>query len=241
MDPFVVQKLTLLVLRPDIFLPDNQPLSILNAVHRTFRNPGGDKPPKALRSSWTSFYSEPNGIWLLDSSNQWFSEFDFTSRRQSQDSISAFAMLVNANSKLQNIMRTPQYPELEGYAYAVKNAVDAIFHVPENAQPVPTFPAAHSPNITIPGPSSKSGRDTRDGGVDEGHSDFANDFDKTEEYSSEEDDEPDTINGLTFPEMKTVLQRVSDGTISDRERAEAAMLMLGMAGCEFFVPFTLLL
>jgi hypothetical protein len=63
--------------------------------------------------------------------------------------------------------------------------------------------------------------------VEEGLSDFANDL---EEYSTEEDDEPDTINGLTFPEMKTVLHRVSDGTVPDLERAESAMLMLGMAG-----------
>ena len=33
----------------------------------------------------------------------------------------------------------------------------------------------------------------------------------------EEDNEPDTINGLTFTEMETVLQRVSEITISDRE------------------------
>jgi hypothetical protein len=37
--------------------------------------------------------------------------------------------------------------------------------------------------------------DRRGGVVEEGHSSFANDF---EEYGSEEDDEPDTINGLTF-------------------------------------------
>ena len=35
-------------------------------------------------------------------------------------------------------------------------------------------------------------------------------------YGSGEDDEPDTINGLTFPEMKTILQRVSDGKVSGR-------------------------
>jgi hypothetical protein len=40
------------------------------------------------------------------------------------------------------------------------------------------------------------------------HSNFASDL---EEYGSEEDD---TINGLTFPEMKTVPQLVLDGMIS---------------------------
>ena len=52
--------------------------------------------------------------------------------------------------------------------------------------------------------------------------------------------EPDTINGLTFPEMRTVLQRVSDGTIQDRDRAESAMLMLGMAGGEVLLLHTIL-
>ena len=56
----------------------------------------------------------------------------------------------------------------------------------------------------------------------------------------DEDDEPDTINGLTLSEMETVLQRVSDSTISAKERAEAAMLMLGMAGGEFSSLFTTL-
>jgi len=41
--------------------------------------------------------------------------------------------------------------------------------------------------------------------------------------------------------MRSVLQRVSGGTISDAERREAAMLMLGMAGGEpLFIRTTLL-
>lgn len=53
-----------------------------------------------------------------------------------------------------------------------------------------------------------------------------------------EGDGPDTVNGLTFPEMEIVLNRVSDGRISGEERAEAAMLMLGMAGGKFSFPST---
>lgn len=60
--------------------------------------------------------------------------------------------------------------------------------------------------------------------------------DGEEVYCEEEDDEddeaPGTINGLTHAEMRIVMQRVSDGTISEWERADAAMLMLGMAGGE---------
>lgn len=59
----------------------------------------------------------------------------------------------------------------------------------------------------------------------DGHSKLDTDF----EEPDYEDDEPYTVNGFPLPGMKTVLQRVSDGKISCRERAEAAMLMLGMA------------
>jgi hypothetical protein len=65
-----------------------------------------------------------------------------------------------------------------------------------------------------------------------------NDSDDDSEEDSEEDDDPNTINGLTPSEMETVLQRVSDGTISADERTEAAMLMLGMAGGELSIPST---
>ena len=56
------------------------------------------------------------------------------------------------------------------------------------------------------------------------------DFDYYPEEDESEDDEPGMINGLTFPQMEAVLQKVSDGTISGQERARAAMFMLGMAG-----------
>ena len=72
--------------------------------------------------------------------------------------------------------------------------------------------------------------------VEEDHSDLADYF---EDDDLVEDD--DKINGLTFPEMRTVLQRVSDGTISDSQRAEAAMLMLGMAGGKFLLIRSILL
>ena len=56
-------------------------------------------------------------------------------------------------------------------------------------------------------------------------------------YNSEENDKPDTINRLIFPEMKTVLQQVSDGKISG-EGAEAAVLMPRIAGDKLPLVFT---
>ena len=184
----------------------------------------------------------------MDSSDRSFYDFDFKSLRKLQDSLSVFCLLVNANAKLRNVIHTTQSAVLKQYAFAVRDAVTAIFHVPKVQDqspslvpPLPAIPPAYHPNIATPGPSSESGResdvyqgrdsmdlDRRDCSVvEEGPSNFANDL---EECSTEEDDEPDTINGLTFPEMRTVLHRVSDGTIPDLERAESAMLMLGMAG-----------
>jgi len=74
-------------------------------------------------------------------------------------------------------------------------------------------------------------------GNEAGHEEYEGEYDEDEdeedyEEDDEEDDEPDTINGLTFPPMDAAIQRASDGTISAEERAEAAMLMLGMAGGE---------
>jgi len=76
-----------------------------------------------------------------------------------------------------------------------------------------------------------------DGSVEDDQSNLAIGF-ESPGYDPEEDDEEDddTINGLTFPEMRTVIQQASDGTISNQERADAAMLMLGMAGGD--VSFT---
>ena len=153
-------------------------------------------------------------------------------------------------------MQRTESPVVIQYARDVKDAVAAIFHVPKKVRdqtlslvpPVPALPSAHHLNIATPGSSSASGRisdgqvlesmdlDRQDGGVvEEGHSNFTIDFGESD---FEEDDELDTINGLTFSEMRTVLQRASDGTISDSDRAEFAMRMFGMAGGELLAPHT---
>ena len=125
--------------------------------------------------------------------------------------------------------------------------------------PVPPIPSGQGPSGTTPGPSTRSRRGGKDpkaqgpgtvgrkgdgvdeeeyhdwdaGVAEEERPDSDIDFEGSgydSEEDDEEDDEPDTINGLTYPEMEAVIQRASDGTISAKERTEAAMLMLGMAG-----------
>ena len=93
-------------------------------------------------------------------------------------------------------------------------------------------------------------RDGEDGGADDEEYDedgeaygydeeYEGEYDQEYDEVDEEDEGPDMINGLTIPEMETVLQQASDGTISAEERVEAAMLMLGMAGGELLLllPF----
>ncbi|KAF9647201.1 hypothetical protein BDM02DRAFT_2747636 [Thelephora ganbajun] len=255
-DPFVVKKCVLVVLRPDLFLPETRPLWI--NTRRVLRVPAGPSLPESDGSSWTEYYPQHGRPYLIDSSNQEFTEFDYHSNRRPGQDLSVFSLLVNANSKLQAAKRRAKDPidiETISYTEIVALAVNVIFFVPRGLQkqapslipPVPSLSSRQYPGVTAPGSPTQSHGDRNDlkgqdpGGVspkdgdvvEEGHSDLDvefDDFDYDPEEDDEEDDEPDTINGLTFSEMETVLQRVSDGTISEGERAEAAMLMLGMAG-----------
>jgi hypothetical protein len=256
-DPFVVRKCDLLVFRPDLFLPENRPLPI--NTNRTLRVPGGSSLAQSERSSWVSYYPGNKMVpFLKDSSGNDLSEFDFKSLRRPEDSLSVFSLLVNANSKLQNAKQGSDSGTVAMYAYAVKATVDAIFHVPEQVRnpalspipPGPSLSSAHYPSTAAPGSSTKPRGDRDDlqgqnsadpdhqGGdvAEEDHANLDIDFEEPD-FGSEYDDEPDTINGLTFPEMRTVLQRVSDGNISGQERTDAAMLMLGMAGGGRLSPF----
>jgi len=271
--PFVVKKCVLLVLRPELFLPEGRPLLI--NTRRVLRKPGG--PSISDTPSWTQYTPRSNSPYLVDPSGQEFEEFDFVSERsQEGQRLSIFSLLVNANAKLQAAKRRKDYPTgATNYITNIEKVIQEIFFVPPEirshdslqASGLPPLPSGRDPSVTASGPSTRSSGRKKDnkktqgrgpgavGGKDDGladeehldmdtspehsdnysgeddeelHEEYEEDYDD-EEYD-EEDDEPDTINGLTYPEMETVIQRASDGTISAEERAEAAMLMLGMAG-----------
>jgi len=201
---------------------------------------------------------------LVDASGRQFDEFNFKSLRNPEDRPSIFSLLVNANSKLQSAVGPSNPRDLAVYISLVQGVVEEIFYVPGQIQyqpspltpPVLLPPSGQDSNNTTSSPQSRGsggdrqGRDSMDldrqdsGSVEEvpsnmdtGFEDPSHDREEDDEENDEDDEEdedPDTINGLTFPEMRIVLQRVSDGTISGKERAEAAMLMLGMAGGEPF-------
>ena len=260
-DPFVVKKCVLLVLRPNLFLPENRPLFI--NTRRALRVPGGPSITESGGPSWAQYHAKPDSPYLVNLSGQEFTEFDYKSQRPQGQGLSVFSLLVNANSKLQATRQRSDNP-LALYAYIglVKLAVDAIFFVPGRLQhqhlsvipPVPSLQSGQHPGITTPELPAQSRGDSMDvegqdpsdvgrgGGIVEAEFSGSDiDFDDSDDDSeedSEEDDEPNTINGLTSSEMETVLQRVSDGTISADERTEAAMLMLGMAGGELSILYS---
>ena len=237
------------MLYPNIFLYGGRSLCI--DTRRVLRDPGGPPLTESEDPIWTRYYPQPDQPYLVDASDQEFTEFDYVSKRQQDQNPSIFSLLVNANLQLQGVKQRAKQqsdclPGVGTYINLVEDAVEAIFFVPRGLQkkalpldlPVSSYSSGQHPSPTTPGPSTQfpGGMDGFEGQhssgiVEEKRSDSdVESEDHDHDYDSEGVDGPDTINGLTFSEMETVLQRVSDGTISGKERAEAAMLMLGMTG-----------
>ena len=128
-DPFIVKKCVLLVLRPNLFLPEDRPLPI--NTHRVFRTPGGAPLTGSDEASWVLYYPQYDSPYLADSSDQEFTEFDYESKRRQGQGLSVFSLLVNANSKLQATKQRPgTSADIDDYIYNDKRTVDAIFFVP---------------------------------------------------------------------------------------------------------------
>ena len=197
-----------------MFLPDNRPLPI-NAK-RTLRDPGGLPLAPSGDSSWIPYNSTSTLPFLMDPHNKPFEAFDSKTRRHPQDSLSIFSLLVNANSKLQAVRGESCDSILEHYASITERVVEEIFHVRQDSDI-----AEDRSNLDIKFIEPE----------------FEESKFEEPKYDSERNDEPGMVNGLTPSEMDTILERVSDSRISDRERADAAMLMLGMAGGELSLLF----
>jgi hypothetical protein len=132
-------------------------------------------------------------------------------------------LLVNANSKLQAISGSSENSMLRYYVEINALRVTAIFHIPKAHQEARTIPPASQPiflaDTATPGPSAESGAGPSVGStgaagslegqhhIDLDNHDLSDSNVKFEDYDygSEEDVEPDTINGLSFSEMDTVI------------------------------------
>ena len=242
--PLIVKECALIVLRPDLFLPNNRP--ILINTDRALRAPR-EGITLSDESSWVPHCPINDSPYLVDASKRRFTQFDFKSLRDPEDCPSIFSLLVNTNSKLRSVEGLSNSYDLESFITVVRNIVGQIFHVPEvqgqplrSASLVSPSPSAEDSDDTVtftptrsPGSGDdRRGRDSMDLDLQGGGSVEESSYDAEED--DEEDEDPDTINGLTFPETRTVPQRASDGTTPGEERAEAAMLMLGMAGGALF-------
>ena len=188
----------------------------------------------------------------MDTSDNQFLECNFTSWRCPEDSLSTRSLLVSVHSKIQSVKQKSENYTLRFFARAIESAVDPIFHIPEQVQsgtPSPVSPglsllSTQYPNIAVPredrddpqGQGSVGLNCQDDDIVEEDHANLGINFGESN-YDLEEEGDPDTVNGLEFSEMETVLQRASNGKILDRGRAEAPMLMLGMAGGELSLGF----
>ena len=75
---------------------------------------------------WTQYYPQDGRPYLVDSSGQEFTEFNYLSKRVQDEGLSIFSLLVNANSKLQGAKRRADYPSgVETYITFVEVAITA--------------------------------------------------------------------------------------------------------------------
>ncbi|KAJ7508538.1 hypothetical protein B0H11DRAFT_2304690 [Mycena galericulata] len=244
-DPFVITKCVILVLRPHLFLPDNEP--ILINTERTLRARGGSPIPASAATSWAMYHLEAGSPFLVDESGQYLRELQVMSQRTTDDSLSIFSLLVNAHYKLQALPNTINPPdEIIEYRAAINTLFRLIFHVPgtlDNPGPsplgseppslpnsnqaagTPTPPAAQSGaphermDLDTDSPSSTNNR----GGsmVDEAEAGSGSEFESDSESESESDSE--------ISRRHLALVQAFDGRLSDAERSTAIMVGLGMS------------
>jgi hypothetical protein len=167
------------------FAPDNRPL-VINTVRR-LKNPGGPV------------------IFLMDVSGTSVYEFDFNSLRLVQESPSVLALLVHANSRLQNVKRSNTQPSVQ---QPCSGSFAGRRQRGSGPNPV-SDPTCTGPPIRILSQRWNPGRSSRESGIEsnviEGQPSM--DLDDHSDLADYNEDD-DTIDGLTFPdsEMRTVLQ-----------------------------------
>ncbi|KAL1682144.1 hypothetical protein EV122DRAFT_287396 [Schizophyllum commune] len=203
-----IQQLAFYRLSP-AFLPNDAAIQILPSECRTLDRPCPNPAPVPTKPSF---------------SNDLICQFPYPpSLRSKKDKLSPLALLVSAHHKLQTYLaREParlRCYHLERYFLSLNRFMDLLYFVPSAGPEVPS----NTPVADSAGPLL----------VDTGHRNSSFDRDNTsaDDYDVlETPDEDDLINGLTTEEMSQVLRQVSNPRATDAARAEAAMLMFGMAG-----------
>ncbi|KAL1720224.1 hypothetical protein EV715DRAFT_272093 [Schizophyllum commune] len=215
-----IQQLAFYRLSP-AFLPNDAVIQILPSECRTLDRPCPNPAPVPTLPAPVP--SKPAVI------NDLICQFPYPpSLRSKKDKLSPLALLVSAHHKLQTYMARELQPymareparlrcyHLERYFLSLNRFMDLLYFVPS------------------PGPNVTSGTPVADSTgpllVDTGHRNSSFDRDITSADALEPPDEDDLINGLTTEEMSQVIRQVSNPRATDAARAEAAMLMFGMAG-----------
>lgn len=93
-------KWKLLILYPMDFLPERQPLAVLNPVHGMLHKPGDPAPAVSPRDNWLALYPSQHSPFLVDANLNPFEDFTVPLSRSHDERLSLFAVLVNADSKL---------------------------------------------------------------------------------------------------------------------------------------------
>ncbi|KAJ6585198.1 hypothetical protein B0H19DRAFT_1108747 [Mycena capillaripes] len=237
-DPFVVDTLVPLILRPEVFLPDNQ--SILINTARTLRFPGEDIPPKTDPSLLVNFSCSPDHPFLTDHSGAPMTELSFRTTRTADDELSVFALIVNANAKLEDWTVPVRVNEIPVESVLVEDVSDEDLSVEEDTAdgiPAPTVKDIildHKVKMAelisliffIPSVLQNPGpHPGRAGGVSD-KAPEPHEF----ESNSDSDSSSDSDSEYGSPDIDEVLGRVSDPSLSPEARDEAAMLMISLAG-----------
>lgn len=174
-------------------------------------------------------------------------EFPFRTTRNPDDALSIFSLLLNVDAKLQ-ALPAAVHPTIEEIRTAVQAVIKLIFFIPDLLQdpgPYPnrSFVPPTPQQTSVLGAALPRGTSARTdafhadlepghGGATEALDLGSVGSDSESESDSASGQSPNAVNGLSPEQIDTIVDQVSDGTLSDGARAQAAMMMLGMAGSE---------
>ncbi|KAJ6508896.1 hypothetical protein C8R45DRAFT_459319 [Mycena sanguinolenta] len=126
--PFVVDSLVILVLRPGLLLPENEP--ILINTERPLRPRGASLPAASLFTSWHLHRIVPGSPLLFNiRTSKPLDTLTFKTERPVEDALSMFSLLVNAYYKLRSVIPSPaeQPKAVVDYLIAIKALFALIF------------------------------------------------------------------------------------------------------------------
>ncbi|KAJ7246344.1 hypothetical protein C8J57DRAFT_1360251 [Mycena rebaudengoi] len=214
--PFIVDTYRILVLRPKLLLPDNKFIAI--NTERALRAPGDPLPQESATTSWVQHRLQAGSPYLVGESGTALKDIKFKSQRTADDSLSIFALLVNAHYKLQALTsggNTAILEEVSTYAYMIDFWFNQIFYTPaalKNPGPYPggLVPPVPNSDSTVPPSSHLSG---------------------APQTSMDSNIDIDSFGSARYKRL-TALAQSDNPSLSPAEKGRAIMRGLGMS-CEF--------